>query len=132
MRNTVLFAAMALAAFVTASPVSAQGIDKKGGNMLKLRVAAADGAATDAGDKAVADAYGNRFCIPLDFELLETHMPFFQSTFGDRLEYELTFNDHSRVVVASGDPGASYTIDNISLEFDIVNEPNLARMIRSQ
>ena len=70
-----------------------QGIDKEGGNMLKLRVAAGDGVATDVGDKAVADAYGNRFCIPLDFELLETHMPFFQSAFGNRLEYELTFND---------------------------------------
>ena len=109
-----------------------QGIDKKGGNMLKLRVAAADGAATDAGDKAVADAYGNRFCIPLDFELLETHMPFFQSAFGDRLEYELTFNDYSRAIVADGDANASYTIDNISLEFDVVNEPNLSRMIRNQ
>ena len=109
-----------------------QGIDKDGGNMLKLRVAAGDGDATNAGDKAVADAYGNRFCIPLDFELLETHMPFFQSAFGDRLEYELTFNDYSRAMMADGDAAASYTIDNISLEFDIVNEPNLARMIRNQ
>ena len=101
--------------------LSYQGIDSASGNMLKLRVAAGDGDATDAEDKAVADAYGNRFRIPLDFELLETHMPFFQSAFGDRLEYDLTFNDYSRVIEATGDSKASYIIENLSLEFDIVN-----------
>ena len=45
-------------------------------------------------DKAVANAYDKQIYIPLDFELLETHMPFYQSAFADRLEYELTFNDY--------------------------------------
>ena len=100
--------------------------------MLKLRVSAGNGDNTAAEDKAIARAHGNRFCIPLDFELLESHMSFFQSAFGDRLEYELTFNDHSRVVKATGDTGASFTIDNISLEFDTVSEPNLAHTIRNK
>ena len=63
-------------------------------------------------------------------ELLESHMPFYQSALGDRLEYELTFNDYSRVIQATGD--ASYTIDNISLEYDMVTQPEIARMIRNQ
>ena len=110
-----------------------QGMDEStDANMLKLRVGAADGDDDTEEDKAIADAYGNRFCIPLDFELLESHMPFFQSAFGDRLEYELTFNDHSRVIKATNDTNASYTIDNISLEFDTVSEPNLARTIRNK
>ena len=45
-------------------------------------------------------------------------MPFYQSALGDRLEYELTFNEYSRVVVATGGAAASYSIDNIALEFD--------------
>ena len=97
-----------------------QGMDEStDANMLKLRVGAADGDDDTEEDKAIADAYGNRFCIPLDFELLESHMPFFQSAFGDRLEYELTFNDHSRVIKATGAGGASYTTDNISLELTL-------------
>ena len=60
-------------------------------NMLKHRVGAGD-ASTNKLDEAVAAAYGNRFCIPLDFELLETHMLFYQAGLGDRLEYELTIN----------------------------------------
>ena len=35
----------------------------------------------------------------LDYELLESHMPFYQSALGDRLEYELTFNNYSVVVI---------------------------------
>ena len=111
-----------------------QGIDANStaANALKLRVGADDGVGTVARDKAIADAYGNRFCIPLDFELLESHMPFYQSALGGRLEYELTFNGYSRVIKATGDTNASYAINNISLEFDVVREPNLARQIRSK
>ena len=105
-----------------------QGIGKT--NMLKHRVGAGD-AAADKEDQAIAKAYGNRFCIPLDFELLETHMPFYQAGLGDRLEYELTFNDYHKVI-KSTDATSSYTIKNICLEFDIVSDTELARQIRQQ
>ena len=59
-------------------------------------------------------------------------MPFYQSALGDRLEYELTFNDYSRVIQARDDPNASYTMENISLEYDMVTQPELARMIHNQ
>ena len=59
-------------------------------------------------------------------------MPFYQSPLGDRLEYELTFNDYSRVIQATGDVEASYHIGGISLEYDMVTLPELARMIENQ
>ena len=34
-------------------------------------------------------------------------MPFSQSALGDRLVYELTFNDYSRVIQATGAAGAA-------------------------
>ena len=105
-----------------------QGIGKA--NMLNHRVGARN-ATADAGDEAIADAYKNRFCIPLDFELLESHMPFYQAGLGDRLEYELTFNDYNKVINSS-DVDASYTIKNICLEFDTVSDTNLARHIGQQ
>ena len=66
-----------------------QGIGKA--NMLKHRVGAGN-ASTDAEDQAIAGAFKNGFCIPLDFDLLETHMLFYQEGLGDRLEYELQSN----------------------------------------
>ena len=99
-------------------------------NMLKHRVGAGD-TSSNAEDKAVADVYENRFCIPLDFELLVTHMPFYQAGLGDRLEYELTFNDYMKVIKATDDE-SSYQIKNICLEFDKITDSKLARQIRQQ
>ena len=110
-----------------------QGIDvSEDRNTTKLRVGAGDADEDVPEDKAIADVYGNRFYIPLDFELLESHMPFHQSSFSDRLEYELTFNSYRRVIQSTNDPNASYKIENISLEFDMVTVPDLARQIRNQ
>ena len=101
-------------------------------NTTKLRVGAADGNDAILEDNAIANAYENRFYIPLDFELLESHMPYLQNALQGRLEYELTFNDYSRVIEATGDLTASYTIDNISLEYEMVTNPEIARLIRNQ
>ena len=111
-----------------------QGVDEsQGRNMLKLRVGAGNADVAKLADKAISNAYSNRFYTPLDFELLESHMPFYQSALGDRLEYELTFNDYSRVITATGEKdGTSYKIENISLEFEMMTEQELARMIRNQ
>ena len=92
-----------------------QGIDTSGNrNGTRIRIGAGNKNETVAADKAVADAFGNRFYIPLDFELLKGHMPFYQSALGDRLEYELTFKDYSRAIQATGDADVSYDIENIS------------------
>ena len=57
---------------------------------------------------------------------------FTRSALGDRLEDELTFNDYSRVIQATGDANASYHIGGISLEYDVVTLSELARMIDNQ
>ena len=59
-------------------------------------------------------------------------MPFYKSALGDRLEYELTFKDYIRVIQAAGDANTSYHIGGISLEYDMVTLPELARMIDNQ
>ena len=73
--------------------------------------------------------YDNLFCIPLDFEILESHMPFFQSELKDRLSYELTFNNYGSVIVSS-DTNASYTITDIHLEFEVLTSPELATLLK--
>ena len=95
-----------------------QGIVEVSGqteNAIKHRMSAGD----KANDKTVASIFYNKFCIPLDFEILESSLPLYQYGLGSRLTYELTFLDYSNVFKAS-DPDASYTISNISLEFDTV------------
>ena len=65
------------------------------GNCIKLRINAGDKSTSNAQDKAIADAYGNKFIIPLDFEMLDSAAPYYQAGLRNRLCYELTFNDYN-------------------------------------
>ena len=68
-------------------------------NCIKLRINAGNKDATNVQDKAIhADAYRNKFIIPLDFEMLDSAAPYYQAGLGNRLCYELTFNDYNRVI----------------------------------
>ena len=75
-----------------------QGIISNDGcmkNCIKLRINAGDKNASNAEDKAIADAYGNKFIIPLDFEMLDSAAPYYQAGLRNRLCYKLTFNDNN-------------------------------------
>ena len=100
-----------------------------------LRINAGDKNAGNVQDKAIADAYRNKF-IPLDFEMLDSAAPYYQAGLGNRLCYELTFNDCNRVsksaVSSPKVPDAKYKITDISLEYEIVAQSDLARSIRSE
>ena len=105
-------------------------------NCIKLRINAGDKSAGVSRDKAIAGAYGNKFIIPLDFEMLDSAAPYYQVGIGNRLCYELTFNDDNRVtrsgVSSPKVPDAKYKITDISLEYEIVTQPDHVRSIRSE
>ena len=70
-----------------------QGIVEDDGqteNAIKHRINAGD-KANNAKDQTVASIYNNRFCVPLDFEILESSLPLYQYGLGSCLTYELTF-----------------------------------------
>ena len=75
-----------------------QGIISNDGcteNCIKLRINAKDKSAGNTRDKAFADAYGNKLIIPLDFEMLDSAAPYYQARLGNRLCYEITFNNYN-------------------------------------
>ena len=45
-------------------------------NCIKLRINAGDKSTSNAQDKTIADTYGNKFIIPLDFEMLDSAAPY--------------------------------------------------------
>ena len=105
-------------------------------NCIKLRINAGDRNASNTQDKAIADVYGNKLIINLDFEMLDSAAPYYQAGLGNRLCYELTFNDYNRVtkskVSSPKVPDAKYKITDISLEYEIATQPDLMRSIRSE
>ena len=110
-----------------------QGIAEADGqteNAIKHRINATDKADV-ANDITVASIYNNRFCIPLDVEILESSLPLYQYGLGGHLTYELTFADYSDVIKATN-PDATYTISNFSLEFDTIINASLASQIQTE
>ena len=95
--------------------ISADGCTE---NCIKLRINASDTNALNAQDKANADAYRNKFIIPPDFEMLDSAAPYYQAGLGNRLCYELAFNDYNRVTKSRVSlpkvPDAKYKITDIS------------------
>ena len=92
-------------------------------NCIKLRINATDKNTSNAQDKAIADVYGNKFIIPLDFEMLDSAAPYYQAGLKNRLCCELTFNDYNRFIKSGVSspkvPDAKYKITDISLEYEI-------------
>ena len=110
-----------------------QGIVEADGqteNAIKHRINAGD-KANNAKDQTVASIYDNRFCIPLDFEILESGLPLYQYGLGSHLTYELTFAGYSDLIKATN-PDTTYTISNISLGFDTIINASLASQIRME
>ena len=110
-----------------------QGIVEADGqtkNAIKYRINTND-KASNASDETVASIFDNKFCIPLDFEILESSLPLYQYGLSSHLTYELTFADYSDVSKASNSD-ATYTISNISLEFDTVINASLVSQIRTE
>ena len=113
-----------------------QGIIHSGGctlNCMKLRIDAGDKSNLPAKDKAAANAHGDKFIIHLDFEMLDSTIPYYQSELGNRLCYEITFNNYSRVIKSTGTKqDANYKILDISLGYKIVTQPDLASRVSDE
>ena len=68
--------------------------------------------------------------------MLDSAAPYYQAGLLNRLCYELTFNDYNRVIKSAVSspkvPDAKYKITDISLEYEITTQPDLARSVRSK
>ena len=104
-----------------------QGIVEADGqteNAIKHRINTGD-KENNAKDQTIASIFDNKLCIPLDFEILASSLPLYQYGLGSCLTCELTFADYSDVFKAPN-PDSTYTISNISLEFDTVTNASIS------
>ena len=65
--------------------------------------------------------------------MLDSSAPCYQAGLRNRLCYDITFNDYNQVISSSvAAPDAKYQITDISLEYEIVSQPTLARSIKAE
>ena len=93
---------------------------------MKLQINASDKDGLNERNKAIADAYGNKFIVPLDFEMLDSVMPYYQSGLGNRLCYDVMFSNYNRVIVSLEElsspkvPDTKYKITDVSLSMRLL------------
>ena len=70
--------------------------------------------------------YGNKFAIPLDIEIFK-NLPY--ANLQDEIIITLHFKPYSNVIIDEGvnkaAPDGKYSIKNISLEYDIIEDAGL-------
>ena len=101
-------------------------------NYMKLQINSLDNNTSNKRDVAIANTYGNKFIISLNFEMLESTIPYYQLGLGNRLCYKIMFNDYDRVIISPRSPAkpdAKYKIMDVSLEYEIITQPDPARHI---
>ena len=65
--------------------------------------------------------------------MLDSALPYYHARLGNRLCYEITFNNYNRVIKSTvASPDANYEITNISLEYEIVTHSALASSIKTE
>ena len=100
-------------------------------NCMKLRINAGDKSAGVALDKLLQMHTGISSSFLSTLKCYTVRHPYYQAGLGNRLCYELKFNDYNRVINSSK-TDATYKITDISLEYEIVTHPTLARSIKTE
>ena len=60
----------------------------------------------------------------------DSTIPYYQAGLGNRLCYEITFNDYDQVILLTGvELDASYKMSDMSSEYEIVNHSNVTKHI---
>ena len=102
-------------------------------NCIELRINALGKSTSNKKDNAIAHTNGNKFIIPLNFEMLDSALPYYQAGLRNRLCYEITFNDYNRLIKSAvASPDAKYKIRDISLEYEIATQPTLTKHISDE
>ena len=78
---------------------------------MKLRINTSGTNTSNKQDAVIANSYRDKFIIPLNFEMLDSMIPYYQS--------------------GPAKPDAQYKIVDVSLEYEIITQPDLQGRIQT-
>ena len=106
-----------------------QGIQSENLRALRSGVTEANVNGETANEKTLKAVFGEKYKIPLDFELLSSHAPFYKFPIQEDLIFELTLAPKEDIIVTDTVADMNYELKNICLEYDTVTSENIARQI---
>ncbi len=107
-----------------------QGIQSN--NLNKLRSKANDAVITNSNENILKIIYGNKYKIPLDFELINNYAPLYKYAIQEDIIFEITFAPINEIILTEVTKDWNYKLSNICLEYDTVTDENIANTIKTQ
>jgi hypothetical protein len=98
-------------------------------NLRKLR-SGLTVAGASASHNALNKVFSKKYKIPLDFESLTTHAPFYKFPREDII-FELTLARKENIIVTNTTANMNYKLENICLEYNTVTSETLARQMQN-
>ena len=83
----------------------------------------------DSDESFLYEIYGNKFCYKLTHPMVTDHGSIYPSALGSHIEWQLTLSDPKYLIQGPGD--MNYSLNNIQLEYETIQDPNLSRRIAS-
>ena len=106
-----------------------QGIQSSNLRALRSGVAEADVSGETSDEKTLKAVYNDKYKIPLDFELVTTHAPFYKFPIQEDVIFEITLAPKEDVIFTSTTISMNYQLKNICLEYDTVTNQSIAQQI---
>ncbi len=103
-----------------------EGLQNKNINKLRSGLTVSGASVNDTMMKTV---FGDKYKIPLDFEILTDHAPLYKAVINENIIFEIELNPNKNVLVSSKPKDMAYKLTNICLEYDTVTDKNIASTI---
>ena len=98
-------------------------------NIHKLRLGAS-GSTSQEPDNSIKDAYGNKYYVPIDFEMFK-HLPHYNTGLVEDLIFEIDFASAGKIIVST-DTSATYQLTDINLEYELIRDKELSTAINNR
>jgi len=85
-------------------------------------------AGVDSDNQLLYTIYGKKFAYKLMHPMVSTHGSVYPSALGSHIEWELTLAD-SKYIIKSPDGDMKYSLSNIQLEYETIQDDNLSNRI---
>ena len=103
-----------------------EGIQSETMRKLRSGVTVAD---ANNNQKQLKETFGKKYMIPLDFELMSNHAPFYKFPIQEDIIFEITLAPKEDVIVADNVANMNYKLENICMEYETVTHSSLASQL---
>ena len=79
--------------------------------------------------KQLKEVFDKKYVIPLHFELMSSHAPFYKFPIQEDVIFEITLAPEENIIVSENVTNMNYKLENICMEYETVTDSKLASQL---